>query len=139
MINKILNAIVNKLGSLNLPIYVEEVSQDLKESCFLILPLTSSIKKVIGNRYRSNHSFEVYYYPPQKDANVSMNNIGQQLFELLEYIQTEEGLLRGTDMHLKKANGVLHFFVSYNFFSYGDIQNEMMMNGVSVNNGLKEG
>ncbi|MEA4988920.1 MAG: hypothetical protein VB095_12750 [Anaerovorax sp.] len=138
MIDQILKGMAEKLKIFGLPVYLREVKEEQKTSCFFILPLASSAEKMIGNRYRLNHSFEVQYYPPIEEVNVPAESVETSIFEILSYISAGEDLIHGTKMSSKSLNGVFHFYVDYNFYSYKEEEKESVMEYADVKNGLKE-
>jgi hypothetical protein len=40
----------------------------------------------------------------------------EELCDLLEFIEVDGDLVRGTEMSNEMDNGILHFFVNYDFF-----------------------
>lgn len=76
-----------------------------------------SQQPVVGGRYYREHAFDVHYFPAEDtEANEEMHEVGDTLYEALEYITLGEGLIRGTGMRYEVIDNVLHFFVSYNLF-----------------------
>ncbi|WP_324824991.1 phage tail terminator family protein [Sinanaerobacter sp. ZZT-01] len=136
MRDEILAGMVRKLETLDIPVYVRGTKQEGDSAYFLVLPLTSSVEKVIGSRYRLNHSFEVQYYPP-KDGESVQESVEDVLFQLLEYILMGEDLIHGTKMHTKNEEGIFHFYVDYNFYSYKEVEEKVDMGDVDIKNGLK--
>ena len=63
--------------------------------------------------------------------------VADQLNAALEYILMDQDVLRGTKMKHKVIDGVLHFFVNYNFIviKVGDPLDEM--GRLDVSTGLK--
>ncbi len=137
MIDEILGGMAKKLESFGLPVYLREATQEQKVSCFLILPLTSSAEKMIGKRYRLNHSFEVQYYPSKEENGTLQECVNTSIFEVLAYISAEDALLHGTKMSSKSLDGIFHFYVDYNFYSYKNAEAESVMEYADVKNGLK--
>jgi len=136
MRDEILAGMARKLETLDIPVFVKDTKQEGDTAYFLVLPLTSSVKKVIGSRYRLNHSFEVQYYPP-KDGESVQESVEDVLFQLLEYISMGEDLIHGTKMHTKNEEGMFHFYVDYNFYSYKEVEEKIDMGDVDIKNGLK--
>lgn len=96
-------------------IYEDEIEQGLNEPCFLIAEIDNSMELVLGSRYKESHSFDIHYFPKENLVR-EMHQVSDVLFEILEYIDTGEGLLRGSNLRSNIQDGVLHFFVDYEFF-----------------------
>lgn len=127
MINDIIIGIAQKLKQINpeITIYTEDVHQDMKEPCFIILPLEPTQEARLPNRYWRTYPFDVHYFPTPIDKNLKQKEeiygvVEKLLFEL-EHITFRkddplESLLRGTKMRYEIVDNVLHFFVNYNMF-----------------------
>lgn len=96
--------------------YVDKVTQDLNEPCFLIIPLNQGREQKLGRRYELSQSFDVHYFPKSEDNTLECAGVLERLYDVLEYITVSGDLVRGTDMRGEIVNGVLHFFVDYNVF-----------------------
>ena len=58
--------------------------------------------------------------------------------DVLEVIETEAGSIRGTDMRYRTEDGVLNFFINYNFFTICSRKQEDEMQGIRTDTGVKE-
>lgn len=95
-------------------IYTEEVEQGFCEPCFFIQCLSQSEKDKLSERFLAQHSFVISYFP--KKGNAECWQVQKKLQYLLYYITLEEGsLLRGTNRKGNITEGVLQFFVNYDF------------------------
>ena len=95
-------------------IYTEEVEQGFCEPCFFIQCLSQSEKDKLSERFLAQHSFVISYFP--KKGNAECWQVQKKLQYLLYYITLEEGsLLRGTNRKGSITEGVLQFFVNYDF------------------------
>ena len=119
MVNDLIDGISVKLNQVfgdGVRIYSESVKQGLKEPCFFITVLNPTQNPMIGARYFREHSFDIHYFPSKDGGNQEIQDVASKLFDALEYITLLDGdLVRGTEMHYEKVDGVLHFFVDYNF------------------------
>lgn len=113
-------------------IHTEDIEQDLKEPCFLVLTISDSLEHVIGSRYQKNHAFDIHYFPGER-SRTEINNVSDVLYGILEYIETDEGILRGTDMNAKTEDYVLHFFVGYDLFVKKHTVSEETMTDIQEN------
>lgn len=119
-------------------IYMEEKEQDLKESCFFIQCLESSRELFLGNRYLERNQFCIQYFPKSGvDQNREFHEITERLHEYLEYIHADKPM-RGTKMKSQMVDGVLNFFVDYNYFVYRQEEN-LMMEGMEPHIAVKGG
>ena len=118
MINKIINAISNAiyLGFGNdYEIYTEQVDQDLKEPCFLIQHVESSLRPIITPRYYFKNTFDILYFSDQIAKTEDFNTKSFNLYSILEFIETDDNdKLHGTNMNHKIIDDVLHFYIDYN-------------------------
>lgn len=121
MINDIITSIAKKLKQCypNTTIYKESVFQDLKEPCFIILPLEPTQDAKLPNRYWRTYPFDIHYFPKEdkgRGAKAEMYTMGESLFFNLEYIICCDKLVRGAKMRFEIVDNVLHFFVNYDMF-----------------------
>ncbi len=141
MLNKIIDGIAIKLNQEfgdEYEIYKESVKQGLKEPCFFIVLLTATQTQVIGKRYFREQPFDIHYFPSTNDKNTEIFNVVDKLNDALEYISMESDLLHGSKMHYEVVDGVLHFFVNYNFHVYKESDALDIMETLTVGTGLKE-
>lgn len=119
-------------------IYTENVEQGLKEPCFSILVRQTSLDQVIGRRYFRTLPFAVHYFPESKtDPLAEIQDIVEELHDVLEYIEVDGDLLRGTKMSHTVSDGVLVFMVNYDCFVYKDIEPDPEMEILNVTTNAK--
>lgn len=107
--------------------YIEEIQQDLKEPCFFISCIQPQIRRYLGRRYILQNQFLIQYFPKiGNHANAECYDTAEKMFGCLEVIQAGSGLLRGTGMKYEVVDGILHFFVNYDFFMQEVGQEETM-------------
>ena len=112
-------------------IYSDRMTQNLNEPCFLILPLTHRQQKRLSNssysRYYREYPFCIFFYPERQGNPYSENQqVAEKLYECLEYIETDIGKLRGTNMRYSiEDKDLLNFIVSYNLFVHRNETNEL--------------
>ena len=108
-------------------VYAEESKQGLETPCFFISCINPSDRQLMGNanchflasRYYRENRFCIQYFPHDKNnGRQESYDVTERLFDCLEEINVDDNLLRGTTMQFEYVNGVLSFFVSYNFFVY---------------------
>ncbi|ACL19467.1 phage tail terminator family protein [Desulfitobacterium hafniense] len=107
-------------------VYSEEIRQGFDKPCFFVKLFPVSQNQLLGRRYQRNHSFDIGYFPVVVDEgegegnrqNQDMHDVAEQLYEAMELIPVvdeSDGLMRGTKMGHEIVEGVLHFYVDYNF------------------------
>lgn len=100
-------------------IYTDELEQDLKEPCFFMMMLDPNIERRLSVRREVDVPMSIQYFP--KKGRAECNDVAERLaLYALECITPYESdtLIRGKDMHWEVVDGVLNFFVTYNFFVY---------------------
>jgi hypothetical protein len=95
--------------------YIDTVAQGLKGPCFFIRHLSGNQQHKIGIRYEQSVDFDIHYFP-QSESSEEFREVEQKLYDILEYISTEDGVYRAEDMSGEVHDGVLHFLVGYRFF-----------------------
>ena len=116
-------------------IYGEEMEQGLKEPCFFIAVIESSVKPYPGNRYRRHAQLCIQYFPLSASKNRECEDAEIRMEECLEYIALDEGQIRGIDMSHEVHDGVMSFFVNYNMFVErirSDEQMESMLSDILI-------
>ena len=129
MINKIINGICLALSSNfgeEREIYTEAVEQGLIDGSFLILCLNPTNSRFLGERYFRTNQFCVHYFPKTEEPNTECLEILEELYDTLELIDVDGDLVRGTNMSSEMTDGVLQFFVNYDFFTIGEKDNTFM-------------
>lgn len=120
-------------------IYGEEIKQGFNEPCFFIKILSSSQNKEINRRYKKNVSFDVHYFSDKEDINSDYNDMSDKLYEMLEYIPIGNSLYRAVGMTHEVVDGVLHFFLQFNFHVLKEIEAAEKMNKLTQKVGVKNG
>lgn len=121
MVNLILNAVTKQLGTkfgTTYHYYKEDVEQNFIEPCFTVdarLPTQRSRSPVMYDR--SIPLIIHYFTNNEKTRKQELYDMGEQLYECLEYLNIDGDLLRGEDMSWRITEGVLQFFVTYEFMT----------------------
>ncbi|EHQ92143.1 phage tail terminator family protein [Desulfosporosinus youngiae] len=113
-VNLIRNSIISVLDQ-HFPgtkTYGEEIKQGFKKPCFFVKLFPVSQDQLLGRRYQRSHSFDIHYFA---GSNEELHDMAEQLYDKMELISLDDGLIRGTGMRHEVVDGVLHFFVNYNF------------------------
>ncbi|WP_374048187.1 DUF6838 family protein [Clostridium sp. MB40-C1] len=112
----------------NITIYNEKIEQDFEEPCFFIKILSSAQDKEFNERYKKNVFFDIHYFSDKEDINSDCNDMADSLYELLEYVKVGNSLYRSTDMTHEVIDGVLHFFLQFNYKVIKEIEKAPKMN-----------
>lgn len=92
--------------------YGEEIKQGLPAPAFFVKLLDAAHDREFGRRYRRSHTFDIHYF---SDTNATMHGVAEQLYDCMEYITIGAGQSRGQRMRHEIVDGVLHFFVDFDF------------------------
>ncbi|MEC0171656.1 phage tail terminator family protein [Paenibacillus graminis] len=135
------NALIKKLSLFTpeYPVYDEAVEQGMQQPCFFVLLMESSQAREINMRYRRFNSFDVHYFP-HLHASASREEcelMAERLYSGIEYVTGAEGGYRGTGMRHEIVDGVLHFFVQYNYHLLRTQAPDVKMQSITQGGGLK--
>lgn len=146
MTNKVITAIAQNIDTIfgnGCEIFINELAQNFQAPCFFILLLQSTQKQELDTLYFREQSFDIQYFPQSKN-NVAneINEVADTLLMVLEYIDTEQGIINGIKMKYEVQDNVLHFFVNYNYHMRKQIAKEEYMENLKFigkvkNNGNK--
>lgn len=113
-VNDVRDGVIAALDSLypDVNIHDEEIEQGLVEPRFFVKLLTGGHAQVLGRRYKRSHAFDVHYF---SKTNEDRHAVAEKLYKGLEHIPVAAGTVRGIRMQHEIIDGVLHFFVDYDF------------------------
>lgn len=121
MVNLILNAVTKQLGTNfgdTYHYYVEDIEQKFAKPCFtvdMLLPVQRSRSPISYDRVMP---LIIHYFTDnEKTTKQELYDKAEQLFECLEYLNFEGGLLRGENISWGITEGVLQFFITYRFIT----------------------
>ncbi|WP_396336554.1 phage tail terminator family protein [Clostridium tetani] len=106
----------------NITIYGEEIKQGFEEPCFFIKVLNSAQEKEINARYKKNLYFDIHYFTDKDDVNSDCLDMTDRLYDVFEYVQVGNNLYRSTGMTHEVIDGVLHFFLQFNYHVIKEIE-----------------
>ena len=121
----------------NINIYGEEIKQGFEEPCFFIKILSSAQGKELNTRYSKNISFDVHYFSDKESSNNDCNDMTDSLYEILEYAQVGNSLYRATAMTHEVIDGVLHFFLQFNYKVIREVEKTPKMQTLDKEVGFK--
>lgn len=125
-------------------IYTQLVEQGMNKPCFSIVLLNPHIEHFRGKRYLRTNQFCIHYFPESEDIQTECFDVQERLEDCLEYINHHDGefdedggLIAGTEMHGEIVDGVLSFFVNYDFYVYKDKESTPYMETLSSSTKMK--
>ena len=118
MINSLKDAISITLDNSfpHTKIYTESIKQGFKEPCFFIKVLNSDFDREVGRRYKKHIALDIHYFSDKDKVNRDCEYVANKLYELLDYVNVDGGILRSTKKKHTITDGVLHFFLQFNYF-----------------------
>ena len=109
------------------------VKQGLRPPAFIVLLVSAGVDAYPSQRQKRLPRFDVLYFP--KVGNEECYDVADTLCQLLWLIDLPGGdKLRSTDMSFQVTDGVLHFLVSYNHFTYKTAE-EVKMGALKIEQG----
>jgi len=125
-VNSVLDSVIAALNQNfpNINTYSEESDQGLEEPYFYVKLFPVSQNQLLGQRYQRNHSFDIHYFA---GGNEALHDMAEQLYDKLELISVDGGLVRGSGMRHEIVEGVLHWFVAYNFHVMRSVEADSLM------------
>jgi hypothetical protein len=99
-------------------IHMEEIRQGLEEPCFFITRLNTSSERFPGKRYKITTPLHIQYFPKGRETQRECNDVADRMYDCLEYVTApgDDKPVMGTKMRHEVVDGVLNFFVNYDFF-----------------------
>ncbi|RRJ62405.1 hypothetical protein EHV15_05150 [Paenibacillus oralis] len=113
----------------------EEIKQGLNPPCFFVRLLEPEHTQELGRRYMRLHPFAVRYYGVDR-ANEDYYDMAERLTSVLQQINVNDVLVRGSEMNFEIVDEVLHFFVNYNFLVWEPAPDIPKMQELDVQEGL---
>lgn len=114
----------------------EEIKQGLNPPCFFVRLLEPEHTQELGRRYMRLHPFAVRYYGVDR-ANEDYYDMAERLTSILQQIDVNGVLVRGSEMNFEIVDEVLHFFVNYNFLVWESTPEVPKMQELDIQEGLE--
>nr|DAN88218.1 MAG TPA: tail completion protein [Caudoviricetes sp.] len=115
LIDGVSAALYNAFG---VPVYADFQRQNAIFPCFFIERITHGEEQELDRRYwRTNH-FDIHYFATRDGVDIDtleLTDIADTMTLVLEYIDVGGALVRGERMEWRETDGVLHFYISYDF------------------------
>ncbi|MDU1348272.1 DUF6838 family protein [uncultured Clostridium sp.] len=123
----------------NINIYGEEIKQGFEEPCFFIKILSSAQDKELSRRYNKNVYFDIHYFSDKDNINNDCNDMADKFYEALEYVPIGKKLYKASNMTHETIDGVLHFFLQFNYKVIKEMEEASKMQILEREVGLKNG
>lgn len=121
-----------------LSVYVNSVEQGAEYPCFLVAKLNGGMKRRLGNRYKMSNYYHITYLTESDKPTMEQIDVEEQLYRCLEFIEVDGSLAKETEIECTTIDGVLHCFVSYNFFVKKQVVKEDAMEHITLKTKLGE-
>ncbi|MBW7477248.1 hypothetical protein K0T92_21250 [Paenibacillus oenotherae] len=115
-VDDVLDGIMDSLGEKypGTTMAVGEAKEDYPKPLFAVKLMSVANNREMGRRYQLIHQFKIEYMtlvPTYKGLHDTANH----LYTILENIAVAGNLIQGRGMRHEIINGVLHFYVHFNF------------------------
>lgn len=136
-INSVLDSVLAALDQNfpNINTYSEESDQGFEQPYFYVKLLPVLQNQLLGKRYQRNHSFNIHYFAGSNEA---LHDMAEHLYDKLELISVDGSLVRGSGMHHEIVDGVLHWFVAYNFHVMRSVEPDPLMQSMKQEGYLRD-
>lgn len=140
-VNSIRSGVILGLSELfpQMDIYGEAIREGFESPCFFVKLLTAAQEQELDRRYRRSSSFDIHYFPVSADYNGEAHGMAEQLYDKLRQVNIDGATYRGTSMTHEVVDGVLHFFVDFNFLVYEEKPPGIKMQTLEQEGYLKNG
>lgn len=97
-------------------------------------PATTAVVNPVGNQ------FCIQYFPQSAKKQRECADVAERMYDCLEYITTDGDTkpIRGSKMNHQVVDGVLNFFVNYDFFTV-KTEDQTPMETMTASTDVKEG
>lgn len=99
-------------------IYHDMLPMGYEAPCFFISNVDTQVSLFMYDRYRMTVNYDITYHPNErKFYTAEFSKVGNLMSFGLEYIDLEDNKpLRGSNIRYEVQDGVLHFFITFDFF-----------------------
>lgn len=119
------------------PVYLEWKENNMKFPCFLVSVADSNHDLHVGKLYDRKLDYTVKYFLNAEsipvDYRKDLLQIGEQLYDILEYVKIGDRITRGEDMSYRESDGILHFSVTYEMLLHRESKRVPAMERLQVN------
>ena len=119
------------------PVYVEWKENRTKFPCFIVSVADSNHDLHVSKLYDRNLDYSVKYFLNAEsipvDYRKDLLQIGERLYDVLEYVKVGDRITRGEDMSYRESDGILHFDVTYEMLLHKESKKAPAMERLQVN------
>ena len=119
------------------PVYLEWKENKMKFPCFLVSVADSNHDLHVSKLYDRKLDYTVKYFLNDEsipvDYRKDLLQIGEQLYDILEYVKVGDRITRGEGMKYNENDGVLHFIVTYEMLLHKEAKRVPAMERLQVN------
>ena len=109
----------------------------MKFPCFLVSVADSNHDLHVSKLYDRKLDYSVKYFLNAEsipvDYRKDLLQIGEQLYDILEYVKLGDRITRGESMKYDESDGVLHFSVTYEMLLHKESKKVPAMERLQVN------
>lgn len=131
MVNSILDAVTAQLGKTfgtSYHYYVENVEQNLSPKSFTVDTILPTMRSRSPTLYDRQVPIVVHYFSDNKNnLKKDCYSMAERIIECLEYLPYKSTLLRGEDISWQLTENVLQVFITYDFTTMVDKEDEDKM------------
>lgn len=119
------------------PVYLEWKENKMKFPCFLVSVTDSNHNLHVSKLYDRKLDYSVKYFLNAEsipvDYRKDLLQIGEQLYDVLEYVKVGDRITRGENMSYRESDGILHFDVTYEMLLHKESKRVPSMERLQVN------
>lgn len=131
MVNSILDAVTAQLGKTfgtSYHYYVENVEQNLSPKSFTVDTILPTMRSRSPTLYDRQVPIVLHYFSDNKNnLKKDCYSMAERIIECLEYLPYKSTLLRGEDISWQLTENVLQVFITYDFTTMVDKEDEDKM------------
>ena len=131
MVNSILDAVTAQLGKTfgtSYHYYVENVEQNLSPKSFTVDTILPTMRSRSPTLYDRQVPIVIHYFSDNKNnLKKDCYSMAERIIECLEYLPYKSTLLRGEDISWQLTENVLQVFITYDFTTMVDKEDEDKM------------
>ena len=118
-------------------VYLQWKENKMKFPCFLVSVADSNHDLHVSKLYDRKLDYTVKYFLNDEsipvDYRKDLLQIGEQLYDILEYVKVGDRITRGEGMKYNENDGVLHFIVTYEMLLHKEAKRVPAMERLQVN------
>lgn len=119
------------------PVYLEWKENKMKFPCFVVRVTDSNHDLHVSKLYDRKLDYSIKYFLNAEsipvDYRKDLLQIGEELYDVLEYVKVGDRITRGEDMKYNENDGVLHFSVTYEMLLHKEAKRVPAMERLQVN------